>query len=141
MSNDKRADKVLAMARDLSFEDELAMVKTDAGLERRMAERHATTYNAACRLGTISYNIEVCDVSSTGLRAKIRRGLVPRLKQNVSIQLMNGYVIEGVCVWVRKSEIGIEFLKPEPSLSEGANFDELGAEFYRLVLKFQIFKD
>lgn len=141
MRNKKSNDGASISGQAESIPETLELMQGRTIRERRESQRFATDYNAACVLGTVSYNVEICDISTTGARVRIRRGVVPRQDQHISLRLMNGKVVDGVVVWSGESEIRVQFKVPEPSLSEEMNFDELGSEFFSSVLRFQIVRE
>lgn len=125
---------------DLSFEEELLLVARDAEAERRGDARQPGNYNAECMLGPVAYVVAIRDISGTGACLEIRQGLIPREGQYVSLRLMNGRTIDAVVTRSEETEIGIRFREPI-ELSDISHFDEMGSEFYKSILKFQIAKN
>lgn len=139
MSIDKQPNRLLVPQNATTFEEELtlALVEADRS-DRRRDERFTTDYNVACMMGNVSWNVEVCDVSVSGARVSIRQGIVPRKGQRVAIRLMSGKSIPATVVWCGEKEIGIQFDRIVPDLQEEMMFDDMGADFYRSVFRFQI---
>lgn len=106
--------------------------------ERRSAARRQTAYNASCTMRTVSYNVELLDLSPQGARVRMRQGLVPEKGQRISIRLMNGQSIDCVVSWVAETDIGLQFNESLADAIDCANFDEMGSDFYKSVLKYQI---
>lgn len=108
------------------------------GDDRRSNERQATDYNGSCVVHTVSYNVEVLDLSRIGARVRLRQGLMPAAGQSLSLVLMDGSAIDGFVAWAGALEIGLQFREPLRDLQECLHFDEMGSDFYRSVLRFQI---
>jgi hypothetical protein len=106
--------------------------------ERRGAPRSPTSYNAACRIGNVRYIVEVRDVSRTGARIHVRQGLMPLPGRMVSLSFMDGQVVAARVVWTRDGEAGLELAEPLPDGGDAAHFDELGRDYYRAILRFQL---
>ena len=107
-------------------------------IERRQARRISTAYNGVCRLGTVSFNVEIIDLSTSGARVRIRHGLVPREGQHATLKLMSGKVMECEVIRSDGSEIGVRFISPIQDVDDVLHFDEMGAEFYKCILRFQV---
>lgn len=139
MSIDKQPNRLLVPQNATTFEEELtlALVEADRS-DRRRDERFTTDYNVACMMGNVSWNVEVCDVSIGGARVSVRQGIVPRKGQRVAIRLMNGKSIPATVMWCGEKEIGIQFDRVVPDLREELMCDDMGADFYRSVFRFQI---
>lgn len=121
------------------FATELALARINSK-DRGRDPRAASDYNAEYVMGTVSYVVEVCDLSASGARLRIRKGIVPRQGQHVDLRLMNGRTIRSRVVWSQDSEIGIHFEDETVDRVDLLHFDEMGSDLYRTILKFQIAK-
>jgi hypothetical protein len=106
--------------------------------DQRSASRTATLHNAAVKLGSISYVVEVADISTQGAQIVVRHGLMPAFGQCVSLQFLNGLTVEADVVWAKGSNAGVQFREPVADVADIVHFDDLGAEYFGAVLKFQL---
>jgi hypothetical protein len=106
--------------------------------DRRVAERLEPAHNAALRLGSVRYVVEVADVSLTGARVTVRQGLMPSAGQHVELQFMGGAAVVAEVVWIEGIDAGLAFEAPLGDLMETLYCDDLGAEFFSAVLRFQL---
>lgn len=113
----------------------------DSATERRRSERQATSYSGACQLGAVSYNVEILDLSASGARVRVRRGIVPRIDQTVSLRFLDGRTTEALVVRSDGTEIGVHFKAAIEDWQDVVHFDEMGADFYKCVLRFQVARD
>jgi PilZ domain len=111
-----------------------------ANAERRASPRAENNFNAAYILKTLSYNVEIVDLSKEGARISIRQGLMPAKNATVSLCFMDGAANEATIVWTSGIECGLKFSEPLTELEEKQHFDEMGANFFRSILRFQIEK-
>ena len=103
----------------------------------RSSSRLETGHNASVHLGSFSYNVEIADVSETGAQLRVRQGLVPSAGQVVSLQFLNGTVVQAHVVWSHDTTVGLKFAEAI-NANDIEHFDELGADFYSAVLRFQL---
>ena len=109
-----------------------------AGSDRRSALRIETHHNAACRISSVRYVVEVADVSRTGARLKVRVGLVPAAGQRVALTFPGRAPVEAVVVWSQADSVGITFIEALADPDEAVHFDDLGADYFRALLKYRI---
>ena len=105
-------------------------------LERRRAPRFASDYNAACVIRTVSYNVEVLDISKSGAKIRIGNGLLPGLGANVDLCLMDGRVVHATIIWSEDVIFGLGFISPLADAE--INVDHMGGDFFVSILRFQI---
>lgn len=117
-----------------------ALPSSSPAEDRRSEARGKTDYNASCIMHTVNYNVELLDLSQSGARVRLRQGLMPCVGQKIAIGLMNGRVLDCVVSWVDDIEAGLQFDSKIPDVVDCAHFDEMGSEFYKSVLKYQIAK-
>lgn len=105
---------------------------------RRARSRVETQHAASVRLGSVSYTVELRDVSRTGARIEIRRGLMPAIGQYVELQFLNDTVALAIVVWTSETCAGLQFVEELPEGFDAVHFDDLGSEYFRAVLRLQI---
>lgn len=105
---------------------------------RRAGSRLETHHNASVKLSNVSYTVGLRDVSRTGARIEIRRGLVPAVGQVVQLQFLNDMTAEATVVWTDGTLAGLSFVEALPDGFDAVHFDDLGSDYYRAVLKLQI---
>lgn len=105
--------------------------------ERRSTSRTGTAHNVAVKLGTISYVVEVADISAKGAQIVVRHGLMPAIGQCVSLQFLNGVVVEADVVWATGTSAGVIFRELFADIADIIYFDDLGADYFGAVLRFQ----
>lgn len=106
--------------------------------ERRVEARRPMDYNASCTLHSVSYNVEVIDLSRQGMRVRMRHGLLPETGQRIIVGMMNGRSLPCSVSWVNGIEIGLKLDEPIDDIVEVTHYDEMGSDFYKAVLKYQI---
>lgn len=109
-------------------------------VERRREARRPMDYNASCTMHSVSYNVEILDLSRQGMRVRMRHGLLPETGQRILIGMMNGRTLPCSVAWVDGIEIGLKLDESIDDVFDISHFDEMGSDFYRLVLKYQIVK-
>lgn len=130
-------------AKDRSNEIKLARTgegtkpQARTGKDRREATRVDTNQNAAFSVSNVRYIVEARDVSETGAQICIRRGVVPTRGQIVTLQFMERHPIGAKVVWTRDKNVGLKFLQPIAELPDALHFEDLGAEYFRAILRFQ----
>lgn len=112
--------------------------ETGVSSDRRIAARYGTSHNAAWEIGGVRYIVEVSDVSRAGARVRIRNGLLPMVAQTAFLCFMNQMVVEAVVVWIENDCAGLQFVGELPEEFDLMHFDEMGAEYFGTILKFQI---
>jgi hypothetical protein len=110
---------------------------TQVTSDRRRAVRADTDHSAHVRLECVSYKVEVCNVSRGGAQIRIRQGLVPAVGQVVTIEFLDGQWLDARVAWTSGTEVGLEFATELADHLDVVHFDDLGAEFYRAVLRLQ----
>ena len=119
---------------------EVDPMQIDGSKDRRSSARVDSDFNAACIMQTVSYNVELLDLGRLGARIRIRQGLLPACDSKVSLCFMDGKALDAIVIWTKATDCGLKFSEPVSDFDEQANFDDLGADFFRSVLKFQISK-
>lgn len=130
---ESRRQSVERSLRPRGLIEELPEVKMD----RRAFPRIAGEYNASCLLNTVSYNVELVNLSSEGAQIRMREGLMPSPGSRVELAFMDGEALPATVIWVNLTDCGLMFDNPIERLDERTHFDELGADFYVSVLKLQ----
>lgn len=105
--------------------------------DRRSGQRHSSDTDGACIHRTIGYNVQILDLSDTGARISMRRGLMPRVGEMVELRFLNGRIAEAGVVWVDNVEIGLRFANPIRDVEELLSFEELGAELFARIYRHQ----
>jgi hypothetical protein len=105
--------------------------------ERRTSSRLENNHNGSVQLGNFSYIVEIADVSESGAQLRVRHGLVPSAGQTVTLQFLNGTVVQAHVVWSRGTTVSIRF-QDSIDASDIAHFDELGADYFSAVLRYQL---
>jgi PilZ domain len=140
--------KTMKKSKALCIQD-LQGVKVEHGMvlnsapimaERRVSPRAENNFNAAYILKTLSYNVEIVDLSKEGARIYVRQGLMPPDNATVSLCFMDGAANEATVVWTSGFECGLKFSEPLTELEEKRHFDEMGADFFHSILRFNIEK-
>ncbi|MGE0628150.1 MAG: PilZ domain-containing protein [Hyphomicrobiaceae bacterium] len=108
------------------------------GETRRISPRFESNHNAACGYRNIFYPVEIRDVSETGACILIRSGVLPEVGQSLELRFMNGITAACTVVWNTGAHVGVVFDEPLPHYSDALHFDELGADYFRAVLRLQI---
>lgn len=108
--------------------------------ERRSAPRLENGFNAACEQQSVSYNVEIVDLSRYGARIRIRQGLMPMANAAVALCFMDGESSKASVVWTKGTECGLQFLEPLSDLDGKRHFDEMGADFFHAILNLQVEK-
>lgn len=137
----KNSGETRGMPTVQSAEEDQRSAVLDPAAERRRGERLATSYSGAFQLGAVSYNVEIVDMSESGARVRVRRGIVPRVDQIVSLRFLDGRTAEAVVVRSHGIEIGVRFKEPIEDWKDVIHFDEMGADFYKCILRFQVARD
>jgi hypothetical protein len=119
---------------------EVDRMEFNGSTDRRSSARVDSDFNAACIMQTVSYNVELLDLGRLGARIRIRQGLLPVCDSKVSLCFMDGKALDAIVIWTKKTDCGLKFNEPMSDFDEQTNFDDLGADFFRSVLKFQISK-
>ena len=86
-------------------------------------------------LHSVSYVVEICNVSRDGAQIRMRQGIVPSVGQAVALQFVSGASIESRVVWQTDTLIGLRFDEPLPDVLDGVYFDHLGSDYFRGILK------
>ena len=89
------------------------------------------------RIKDVRYTVEVRDVSHTGAQFLVRKGLVPNEGQPVTLQFMGRQPMQADVVWVRDGLVGLRFRDPIDDLFDVLHFEDLGADFFKAVLRFR----
>jgi hypothetical protein len=110
----------------------------EATNERWSASRGQTLHNVAVKLGNISYIVEVTDICAAGAQICVRHGLMPAVGQLVSLQFMNGIIIESEVVWENGTSAGLSFRELFADVADVVHFDDLGADYFGAVLRYQL---
>lgn len=122
---------------------ELAPVPADAASsplasrERRSAPRLETPQRAVYSVNSISYPVEVRNVSTAGAAIHIRQGLAPPVGALVTLSFVNNTTLEGRIVWSDGNTSGMQFSVNQEPDWDLLHFDEMGANYYSAVLKLQ----
>lgn len=112
-------------------------VRLRAGKDRRAAARVDTNHAAAISVSNVRYVVEARDVSATGAQICVRRGVMPSRGQVVTLQFMERHPIGAKVVWAKDNNVGLKFLQPITELIDALHFEDLGAEYFRAILRFQ----
>lgn len=107
---------------------------------RRMSPRLRAKDSGAVTVHSVSYVIEMCNVSRQGAQIRVRQGLVPFVGQAVVLQFVDGTSVSSRVIWERDTLIGLRFDEPLPDVLDGIYFDDLGSDYFRAVLKLQIMR-
>jgi hypothetical protein len=86
----------------------------------------------------VAYAVEVRDVSRTGARIRVRQGLMPAIGQEVTLQLASRPSVAAIVVWTRGTSAGLRFMVPLGDRLDAVHFEDLGAEYFRAILRLQI---
>ena len=105
--------------------------------ERRREMRIGTHQNAAFGVSNVRYIVEARDVSVDGAQIYVRRGVVPAKGQDVTLQFMERQPIAATVVWTRDKSVGLKFLQRISELPDVLFFEDLGADYFRAILRFQ----
>ncbi len=105
--------------------------------DRRTSARIETPYNAVASIGPVAFTVEVRNVSQRGAQIRIRQGLTPSAGQLVTLSFMNSAVVEGQVVWSDGNMAGLRFVNQDNIYWDAIHFEEMGADYYTAVLKFQ----
>lgn len=107
-------------------------------VDRRASDRLEADYSSLCRVMSVSCKIDFRDVSRTGAGIVIRQGVVPKVGQVVGLSLMERASIEAEVVWTKDDMVGLKFSVELPDPADALHFDDLGAGYFRAVLKFTL---
>jgi hypothetical protein len=97
--------------------------------------------SATFSVSNVRYVVEARDVSQSGAQICVRRGMVPSQGQIVTLQFMERQPIRAKVVWARDKNVGLKFLQPIPDLPDALHFEDLGADYFRAILRFQRLAD
>ena len=134
---ERRSTRDRASETKLAKKAEAARPQARSGKDRRAAMRVDTNQSAAFSVSNVRYIVEARDVSETGAQICVRRGVVPSRGQVVSLQFMERPPIGAKVVWARDKNVGLKFLHPIADLPDALHFEDLGAEYFRAILRFQ----
>jgi hypothetical protein len=109
-----------------------------ANANRRASSRVVTNHNASCTIHSVRYTVEVRDISRSGAQICIRQGLMPSVGQLVTLCFMNHDTADARVVWTDERCAGLLFTRELVDCLDVVHFDDLGADYYRAVLKFQM---
>lgn len=138
---EKRSTRERTSEAKLPKKVQVASPPERVGMDRRAATRVDTNQSAAFSVSDVRYVVEACDVSETGAQICVRRGVVPSRGQVVTLQFMERQPIGAKVVWAKDRNVGLKFLHPISDLPEALHFEDLGAEYFRAILRFQRFTD
>ncbi len=110
---------------------------SQAKKDRRVAARMGTHENAALSISNVRYVVETRNVSAVGAQICVRRGVVPPNGQIVTLQFVGRDPIRAKVVWAREKIVGLKFLEAFLELPDALNFEDLGADYFRAILRFQ----
>ena len=109
-------------------------------VERRSLSRSPSLYNGACVVKDVSYSAEIVDLSAAGAHLRIKEGLMPEAGSSVELCLMDRRLLSAKVVWSSGTALGIEFDELAKDFGDLQNFDGMGMDFYKSVIKFQVVK-
>jgi len=102
---------------------------------RRTSPRIEARDHGAVTVHSVSYAVEICNVSRDGAQIRVRQGIVPFVGQAVALQFVSGTSIESRVVWQTDTLIGLRFDEPLPDVLDGVYFEDLGSDYFRGILK------
>lgn len=104
---------------------------------RRLSPRVEASNHGSVTVRSVSYIVEVCDVSRHGAQIRLRQGLVPTKGQMVTLQFVSGTSLPACVIWTNGTLVGLKFDEPLSDTLDGVYFDDLGSEYFLGVLRIQ----
>jgi len=106
--------------------------------EPRLSPRVEASNAAGIKICSVTYPIEIVNLSRTGMRIAMIEGVVPKIGTWVVIEVIGRREIDAEIVWTDSVSIGLRFVEPLEDALDAIQTEDLGAEFFRAAVRFQI---